>query len=856
MSEKDEGTQKSLMHDASTLLMFSKVKEKSSTDTPNDTFESNKSGQTGQKEITVDHKHDESESQQINSFLTSKDANAKIENNMEQKEETESKEKNMDNIESGKHNELSGNVHSANINDINVKVKHEKKTNQMETNEITVTKDGIAEREVEKKDKTNDESKLDDLSTNNLSTAKSTNNKTEETNNLGEEFTKKNKAEDAPMIRNTLAETDLHVEDLKDKSKDREFLNDHPESKYGEEKEWPVPDSYIVDPDAGTITCICGFTEDDGFTIQCDHCNRWQHAICFNMTHIDHVPDCFICSVCQPRDVNVKLARQIQKRQLSKYANNVDYLDKDLSIQPAKKKRRSNSNENNNNGITVNDKNGFHDENGSGSSDNAGYRNPKSETPPMHRLLKKKEHLISAKEAYHAIYIQTKTSSYKDPLIELFLKKHSNEEFVVQYNEKNFKTTPIEVKPYSELAYSRIFPGFDKLGVFTKNSIFKGNLICEILGELEFKSSYLKDCSNRYRIWGAPKKNVLFHKQWPLVIDQRNVGNDTRYLRKSCNPNVELTTIRLPDDNIRFVYRALRDIEEGEELHSDWQWAKNHPILKIIDGFTTFEEMPNEEKAVLLESIDAILSCCECACGNSNKVCHLIKVKKLIISLCKNVKSKINNRYKLNEILSQYKSKVERREPPILDRFNRETRVLQDLDINDLIYSVNDSSSIKLNPKRSKIVLKSNGLKKCFNNLKVAILMGQKNLENFNNNIPKNKNDLDLTSLDEKNISDLNKLPIPIAFPLDIFECTDDASNPASSTNVSRTNSGTNIANVIAASELSNVDEKTKANSIQTGIHINQIEISVPKTDNTSEEQNKSKKKLSFADYRKTKTNK
>ena len=30
--------------------------------------------------------------------------------------------------------------------------------------------------------------------------------------------------------------------------------------------------------DEGVIRCICGTTEDDGFTIQCEKCFVWQHA--------------------------------------------------------------------------------------------------------------------------------------------------------------------------------------------------------------------------------------------------------------------------------------------------------------------------------------------------------------------------------------------------------------------------------------------------------------------------------------------------------------------------------------------------------------------------------------------------
>jgi hypothetical protein len=40
--------------------------------------------------------------------------------------------------------------------------------------------------------------------------------------------------------------------------------------------------------DDGVIRCICSITTDDGFTIQCETCEVWQHAVCVNVP-IDEV---------------------------------------------------------------------------------------------------------------------------------------------------------------------------------------------------------------------------------------------------------------------------------------------------------------------------------------------------------------------------------------------------------------------------------------------------------------------------------------------------------------------------------------------------------------------------------------
>ncbi|KAF9468988.1 hypothetical protein BDZ94DRAFT_559724 [Collybia nuda] len=49
------------------------------------------------------------------------------------------------------------------------------------------------------------------------------------------------------------------------------------------------------------IRCLCGFSSYDGFTIMCDKCARWCHAVCFDITARADVPDNWKCWICLPR---------------------------------------------------------------------------------------------------------------------------------------------------------------------------------------------------------------------------------------------------------------------------------------------------------------------------------------------------------------------------------------------------------------------------------------------------------------------------------------------------------------------------------------------------------------------------
>ena len=84
----------------------------------------------------------------------------------------------------------------------------------------------------------------------------------------------------------------------------------------------PHPQSlpHWVPEDAGLIRCVCPYTSDDGFTIQCDMCNVWQHAGCVSISPED-VPDEYLCELCDPRGahergVDGQRAEESQRRRM------------------------------------------------------------------------------------------------------------------------------------------------------------------------------------------------------------------------------------------------------------------------------------------------------------------------------------------------------------------------------------------------------------------------------------------------------------------------------------------------------------------------------------------------------------
>jgi hypothetical protein len=64
-----------------------------------------------------------------------------------------------------------------------------------------------------------------------------------------------------------------------------------------------------TDAASDDIRCVCDNTDDDGFTIQCDDCLVWQHAICVGISK-DNVPDSYYCDVCRP-DLHQKVCQYV-----------------------------------------------------------------------------------------------------------------------------------------------------------------------------------------------------------------------------------------------------------------------------------------------------------------------------------------------------------------------------------------------------------------------------------------------------------------------------------------------------------------------------------------------------------------
>lgn len=372
--------------------------------------------------------------------------------------------------------------------------------------------------------------------------------------------------------------------------------------------------SYQVDPDAGLIGCICGIEDDDGFTIQCDICFRWQHCLCMNFKTNEEVPDVYKCYYCDedkwgkfdPEQCKIDTlerlegeAEQVAKKDLKRKHLNSEKVDKRKKTLESRKR---NDDETNGNG--VDDKKGEDDKNP--------LNNRKGGSIIMN--LPNKENILLeggiTAELYQGTFYKLRDNDYKTQDV-----KSQFEEYAQEYKKSNalegmsksefkaikwskiklpnfdklsdqpkrkniYNDTMIQVKQYSENQKQK-FNGISKLGLFVsggkKNHLRKesggsddegdrivssipvGTPIIEYLGELAPFQQYKDDSTNQYNIWGVPKPRVCkielpVSKEnfVPIVSDSRFVGNESRFIRSSCplNANCIIKPIFIKDLNI------------------------------------------------------------------------------------------------------------------------------------------------------------------------------------------------------------------------------------------------------------------------------------------------------------------
>ncbi|KAF2774272.1 hypothetical protein EJ03DRAFT_346892 [Teratosphaeria nubilosa] len=419
--------------------------------------------------------------------------------------------------------------------------------------------------------------------------------------------------------------------------------------------------------DDGQISCFCGYADDDGNTVACDQCDRWNHTICYYPQYegrelpkdLQHY-----CVECRPRPVDTHAARvrQRHRREQQDIAANG-------SRRPASKSHKKKVKEPGNGGYT----NGWpldksrHDRNSASPRDlpppakrpktshrtsdsstpaakgharkrtvtNANHRRSLSRSPETPIDYYSREFLDQcANDSWsltdtnlHADIRVTNTLTawiHQDP--EEFAKQHtghSKHQILLRWDGE-LDEIPGKADYAIEEQRDPSEYDTDGQGLVWKRVVIRGEPVAdgayigELRGHVGLKDDYTDDPAKRWSQLRHPVPFVFFHPMLPIYIDARHEGTELRYVRRSCNPNATLQILVTGGTNYRFCFMASRQMEPGEEVSIAWNTEEMNKVAANSTG-------PNGMDIDMLSVwVSTVLSNCgPCACGLAEHECRM-----------------------------------------------------------------------------------------------------------------------------------------------------------------------------------------------------------------------------------------
>ncbi|KAI9240986.1 MAG: hypothetical protein BYD32DRAFT_364324, partial [Podila humilis] len=343
------------------------------------------------------------------------------------------------------------------------------------------------------------------------------------------------------------------------------------------------------DEDAGIIRCICNYTDDDGFTIQCEHCLVWQHAVCVGIVQ-SNVPDRYLCEQCSPRPVDRKRANEVQRRRIAE--------DEDLEM------------ESDNSQEDLLDSYQFEF-----SSVEMNIVTSKAVQDLFRQVISQFRQAQSRKRSLPDL---SSTLGTAPP-------PGADTTNVVSMERESLARPLMKVTVKHILSSSKTHHSpAPQYGLFAESNIGAGRFMMEFKGEVSLKSTYKSDPINQYSILATPKPFVLFHPHLDLVVDARRSGNDARFVRRSCFPNTEVKSIVVPgvqDQTVHLGLFAKVPIGKGQEITLDWDWKRDHPALQPLRSDKSKDLTRKSSKEIRKAKFmvaSTLLAQTDCACDNKD----------------------------------------------------------------------------------------------------------------------------------------------------------------------------------------------------------------------------------------------
>ena len=436
------------------------------------------------------------------------------------------------------------------------------------------------------------------------------------------------------------------------------------------------------DDEEYTIKCICNWDGDDGSTVQCEKCETWQHTRCYYLGKVPGADEVHLCTDCDEKILD--LTKPVEPR-LTSRGSPLEVPDRRIKKAAARNTKKKGKTAEHQNGSTYDARSSVQE---SGETPTPNARRTKAShraSTSMHSTPKfqshASKHSLSALNSLHpankfdssrgdeydsGLYSPDFLHLYEDDpgdsdmpdnvvndlslMQKLTLWKDDADEFLKASNGQNRDQT---LQYYDGALKDVVLPAIaKKMKVDNNNTGFDGPpakwiyltvdsplpkdaMVGELRGRIGHMQDYTQDPRNRWDELRHPLPFVFFHKALPVYIDTRREGNMYRYIRRSCQPNVQIQTVlENGSPNYHFCLTAKHDLEPDDELTIGWtldthmrifskqleEWGKN--VKDGIQHHNSSEIDPN----YISENVTKWLSeFGECACHNHPEPCYFAK---------------------------------------------------------------------------------------------------------------------------------------------------------------------------------------------------------------------------------------
>ncbi|KAF8064469.1 hypothetical protein FPV67DRAFT_224442 [Lyophyllum atratum] len=349
------------------------------------------------------------------------------------------------------------------------------------------------------------------------------------------------------------------------------------------------------------ISCICGSTFDDGFSIACDDCSRWCHAACFDIVS-GEVPEEWRCWECVPRPVDRERAVRLQKeRQGLRALEEQQVASTQAPSQPQlshppQRRRTSPGLERKHRRTSAPAIDGS---NTSKRKRRASFVVP---PPPPPAAEEDADVVVDIDEPWSHSYVHIQD--------DILPARETREKLLRHAQSWRGITAVAPFPPPSPPVAVHPLPDPDPVRppayvVHTTAPVQCEGLIAPFTSTITPSATYLSDPLNAYAHLGLPKPFVhLIGPPLDLALDARIAGDSARYVRSGCRPNAVLRPVLCPRSSVSvpeegaspnpqpkppeekegtlgFAVFALRDLKAHEEVVLGWEWDDGHAIHQL-----------------------------------------------------------------------------------------------------------------------------------------------------------------------------------------------------------------------------------------------------------------------------------